>query len=299
MSIVLTSKKLPSSNLRRILSGIIGQKKASKVCPDQPRLDGLRALVTGGTAGIGEFISQGLLERGASITTMARGQSKGTGVLNGIHSVQVDLADPDSIVSAVDTLDITPFDLIICNAGLILDSEQLTSEEVEKTFAINVLGHHILYRLLMERGLLSKNAKIIMTTGDIYIMEDSCSINIPFDSRNKTYARSKLGNLWQVTELTKRYPDLQPIAVHPGVVASGFAGDKQGFLAKLRERILISEDAGAQASLIAATQDLPRGAYWHNVQGIVDLQGDDPALNSDSAQALWEELELFAAPYLK
>ena len=72
---------------------------------------------------------------------------------------------------------------------------------------------------------------------------------------------SKLGNLWQVQELTKRYPGIRAYAVHPGVVLSGFAGGpKEGFSYWLRSKLLISEEQGAQAALIAATQDLPNGA---------------------------------------
>ena len=274
-------------------------KKATKTCPELPRLDGKRVLITGGAAGVGEFISRGLIERGAQVTSMARGQSKGTGELTDVRSLQVDLAEPQSIVAGVEQLGDTPFDLLICNAGLTVAEAQLTQIDVEKTFAVNVLGHHILYRLLIEKGLFSQDARIVMTTGDIYIMEDSCSINIPFDTSSKTYARSKLGNMWQVSELTKRYPALHAIAVHPGVIASGFAGSKEGFFAKVRDKLLISEQAGAQASLIAATQNIPKGAYWNNVLGIVNLTNDDPALDHENAARLWDELETVTTPYIE
>ncbi|WP_299939596.1 SDR family NAD(P)-dependent oxidoreductase [uncultured Microbulbifer sp.] len=288
-----------SGRISRILACTLGQKRKNRICPAHPRLDGKRALVTGGAAGVGEFVSRGLMERGAQVTTMARGLSHGSGILPEADTLMVDLGDPLSIVSAIDCLGDTPFDLVICNAGLLPKKAEKTVMGLEKTFAVNVLGHHILYRLLIERNLLTRNARIVMTTGDIYILAKACSADIPYDSANKVYVRSKLGNLWQVAELKRRYPNLHPIAVHPGVVASGFIGSKTGFIAWLRSVQLISEEAGAQASLIGATQDLPRGTYWHNTIGVVALQAGDPALDPNGASCLWGQLESLTAPLLK
>lgn len=297
-SIDLTPKRNLPAGKKRLFTAIFGQKKKNRVCPSEPRLDGKRALVTGGAAGVGEFISRGLMARGAEVITMARGASVGTGVITGAKFIQADLEDPDSIVNAVESLVETPIDLLICNAGLISQSSETSQEGIEKTFAINVLGHHILYRLLIERGLLAENAKIIMTSGDIYVSANQCSASLPYDSASASYARSKLGNLWQALELNHRYSNYVAIAIHPGVVASGFIGSKTGILAWLRDKILLAEEAGAQAALIAATQNLPSGSYWHNIFGLIDFPAGDPALNHKASTALWDQLELLAAPYL-
>ncbi len=293
VTIDLTPFSPPTGSMKRVLAGILGQKKRTRTCPDMPRLEGKRVLVTGGAAGVGELIA-----RGAEVTTLARGKSQGSGLLDGVKRLSADLADPESIIKAVDSLDDQPFDLLICNSGLLAQKEEFMKTGFEKTFAVNVLGHHLLYRLLIERGLLAKDARIVMTTGDIYRMDDECSPYIPFDSTPKTYARSKLGNLWQVSILAERSPDLHPIAVHPGVIASGFSGAKTGFLAWLRSQFLISEQQGAQSALIAATQNLPRGSYWHNVFGLVNLAEDDPALNHRAAKKLWDQLEEITEPFL-
>lgn len=299
MSINLIPTAPPNGKYRRVMSAVLGQKKKHHACPALPRLDGKRVLVTGGAAGIGEFITRALLEQGAQVISLARGLSDATNQILNVESFYMDLADPNTIVSAVDKLGKQPFDIVICNAGLVSKKAEMSLTGYEKTYSINVLGHHILYRLLMVRNLLVDNARIVITTGDIYIMENECSAGIPFDTTSKTYSRSKLGNLWQVSELTKRYLNIHPIAVHPGVVASGFSGSKQGFLAWIRSKQLISEEQGSHSSLIAATQNLPRGAYWHNTFGLVDLPINDPACDSTRAKKLWDQLESIAAPYLQ
>lgn len=282
----------------RVFNCILGQKGKTISCPEEPRLDGKRVLVTGGAAGVGEFISRDLIARGAEVTAMARGRSQGTNTIEGLKTIQADLTNSTSIVTAVNSHINEPFDIVICNAGLVSREAEVTSDGVERTFAANVLGHHILYRLLIDRNLLNTDARIIMTSGDIYIMEDDCNANASFDQMQKVYSRSKLGNLWQSLELTSRYPNLHPISVHPGVVASGFSGAKVGFAAWLRNHLLISEQAGAQSALIAATQTLPRGSYWHNKMGLVNLPKSDPALDQEKSARLWQQLESLAAPYL-
>ncbi|MEZ9601274.1 SDR family NAD(P)-dependent oxidoreductase [Vibrio sp. 10N.286.46.A8] len=299
MSLSFIASPPPKGRHRRVLSAIIGQKRKHHSCPELQRLDGKRVLVTGGTAGIGEFITRSLLAQGARVTSLARGLSDATDDILHAESIYMDLADPKSIVTAVKQLGDTPFDMVICNAGLVSKKAEISPSGYEKTFSVNVLGHHILYRLLMQKKMLVDDARLVMTSGDIYIMENECSADIPFDGTSSTYSRSKLGNLWQVRELSKRYPNIHPIAVHPGVVASGFAGSKKGFLAWLRTKQLVSEEQGSHSSLIGATQDLPRGSYWHNVFGLVDLPESDPGCDTSGSSKLWDQLESITAPYLQ
>ncbi len=294
----LAPRRPPANTLLRIFSGIVCQRGRSRVCPPLPRLDGKRVLITGGTAGVGEFVTRGLLERGALVTTMSRGRSQGSARVPGITELTADLAQFSTVVDAVNQLDTAPVDILICNSGVLMSQNEFSSSGLEKTFAVNVAGHHLLYRLLIQRGLLAPDARLIITTGDIYRSAEHCSKDLPFDSPARTYARSKLGNLWQVSELSWHFPHLTAIAIHPGVVASGFAGAKGGLAGWLRGKLLIDEQAGAQAALIAATQQLPRGAYWHNVFGLVDLADDDPGQDEDQAGVLWEQLEWLIAPYL-
>lgn len=299
MPLSLIASPPPKGRHRRVISAIIGQKRKHHACPELPRLDGKRVLVTGGTAGIGEFITRSLLAQGARVTSLARGLSNATDDILHAESIYMDLADPKSIVVAVEQLGETPFDIVICNAGLVSKKAEISPSGYEKTFSVNVLGHHTLYRLLMQKNMLVDNARLVITSGDIYIMENECAADIPFDGTSSTYSRSKLGNLWQVRELSERYPNIHPIAVHPGVVASGFAGSKKGFFAWLRTKQLVSEEQGAHSSLIGATQDLPRGSYWHNVFGLVDLSKRDPGCDASGSAKLWDQLESIAAPYLQ
>jgi NAD(P)-dependent dehydrogenase (short-subunit alcohol dehydrogenase family) len=282
----------PDSNrLRRISKSMIGQGSRTMRCPQEPPLVGKKILITGGASGVGEFVSRGLIARGASVTSLARGVSKSKTDLAGLTSRAADLSDPQSILSCVAQLDQTPFDIIIFNAGINSSKYEETPMGLEKTYAVNVFGHHLLFKALEKRGLLKPGARVVFTTGDIYVLANDCTPEFKFSRGQMAYARSKLGNLWQVAEMTRRYPDLHPIAVHPGVVASGFVGAKTGPVGWIKERIFISEEAGAQSALIGATQSLVRGAYWHNVFGLVDLSPADIAMDAEKSGLFWERLQ--------
>jgi len=63
--------------------------------------------------------------------------------------------------------------------------------------------------------------------------------------------------------------------------------------------MFVTEKEGAQSALIAATQPLARGSYWHNVFGLADLGPTDIALNDAKSRVLWDRMEALAAPYFK
>jgi len=261
-------------------------------------MDAKNVLITGGASGVGEFVSRGLIARGATVTSAARGVSRSTLDVPGLVQIGMDLSDTDSIVDAISRLGQDPFDILIFNAGINSTAYKKTPSGMEKTFAVNVFGHHLLFRLLERSGLIKQGARVVFTTGDIYVLADDCTPDFVFKRGPMAYARSKLGNIWQVLEMTRRYPQFHPIAIHPGVVASGFAGAKSGPVGWLKDRMFISEKAGAQSALIAATQTLDRGAYWHNVFGRVDLAPSDIALNMPKSTLFWDRLDTSVKTYL-
>lgn len=301
MTIDLTLHNAPTSSIRRMFACMYRQHSKNRRCPDLPRLDGKTALITGGTSGIGKYISLGLLARGARVISLSRGVSDQGQGLRQVESIQCDLSVPSSVVAASDSLGSTKIDILIGNSGVLLQTEQKTIEGIEKTFSVNVLGHHLLYRRLINRGQLAENARIVLTSGDAYVMSTDCLPHPTSYKADVIYGGSKLGNLWQVKELSRRYPDVHAIAVHPGVVLSGFIPDmktKTGPISAIQRKILLTEQEGAEASLIAATQELPRGSYWHNTQGLMQLSPDDVGSDTEKSRALWDTLEQLSSSFI-
>ncbi|MGD1933382.1 MAG: SDR family NAD(P)-dependent oxidoreductase [Candidatus Phaeomarinobacter sp.] len=301
-----------SGKYARVMSSMRGQGKRTQICPDSPRLDGKIALVTGGTGGIGAEVVRGLATRGADVIVAARGGASAekdcaavareTG--RDVSFLRLDLASVQAVRESVaalgerlgETHGGRPLDIVCANAGMSPHAHSTSIDGHEQAFAVNCLGHHVLIRTLMDNHLLAQGARIVATTGDIYILSENCTPDFTYRGRGvMAYARSKLGNVWQFSELAWRHPELEVVLVHPGVVASGLEGSTTGVVGFVKRLIMASPAQGAQASLIGATQDLPSGTYFHNMNGVMDLREGDPARDGAKAAAFWDTLEVLSA----
>jgi len=305
--LVLPVTRAHVNPLRR-LTGSLFQRR-TPCCPDEPSLTGKSALVTGATGGIGVETARGLLARGATVLIGCRSQTKGESVADRISAspaerarvaiVPMDLASLRTIGPAVDTtaryLDGKKLDILLENAGIWAQHYAVTSEGHEITFGTNVLGHFALRRALLSAGLLAPAARVVVVTGDIYILVSSCSADFVWHDgtgARLAYCRSKLGNLWIASELARRHPTLEVYVVHPGVIASGLGGDHGAVDRWFRSRVMLDAKRGAQMSLICATQPgLVRGGYYHNSRGLMLLDSRDPARDSVQAAQLWNTCE--------
>ncbi len=293
-----------TGKMARVFSSMRRQKKQTQICPDDPRLDGKWALVTGGSGGIGAEIVQGLAARGANVIVAARGNSDtkaecakwGAESQRDISFLPLDLGDVQGVREASaalqERLGGQKLDIVCANAGISPNKYGISVDGHERAFAVNCLGHHVLIRQLIDRGLLADDARIVGTTGDIYTLTSDCTSDYKYRGRTPfAYARSKLGNLWHFAELARRHPEYTVITIHPGVVASGLEGSTTGLVGFIKRRMMASPYQGAQASLIAATQDLPSGSYFHNIHGLMELSDTDPARDVEKASAFWDLLE--------
>ena len=307
----MMAESSPPANIwARLAMCSIGQQRTSRRCPPTPRLDGKRALVTGGTNGIGLEIARGLLARGASVVLPCRDLQKGGRVRESLRGtgdadaridlVCMDLADLDSVRQAAsDIAQLAPrLDLLVENAGIMERTPGLTTQGHERTFGVNVLGHFVLRQQLLGTGVL-RDARVVVLTGDIYALQSDCTPDYAWRGRPGgllAYCRSKLGNLWIAAELQKRYPELSVFVAHPGAVDTDLGGKAGAVAAWFKRTFMIDAELGAQTPLICATQDdLRRGAYYHNRFGLVRLRERDAALDAAGAARLWTLCEQLAA----
>ena len=284
-----------------------GQRGRTLRCPAAPRIEGQRALVTGGSRGIGLETSRGLAARGAEVLSAARDATSGEKSVAALrsefgrpaHFLPLDLGDLESVRAAVDRVaELLPgraLDILVANAGLWPTAHRLSAQGHEIAFATNVLGHHALIRGLLDRKLLAEDARVVVVTGDIYVMARGCSADYAYRGAlggQRAYCRSKLGNLWYVRELAQRHPTLRVHAVHPGVIATDLGSPSTGLSGAVKRAVMISPEEGAQTSLFCATQPgLESGAYYHNTLGRVELRPDDPASDAAGAADLWSLIE--------
>ena len=137
-------------------------------------LSGKKALVLGGSRGIGAAIVERLASIGADVTLTYKGSAEAAHALAskiGANAVQVDSADraaTAAVIAALDTLDI-----LVINAGVLLmgDALELDPDQVDHMFDVNARAP---YHAAVEA------AKIMPAGGRIVIIGSVNGDRMPF-----------------------------------------------------------------------------------------------------------------------
>ena len=107
------------------------------------RLDGLRAIVTGGASGIGEATSRALTDAGATVTIVDIDRDRTDALarrLPGASSLIVDITDEAALAKALASLD--RLDILVNNAGigLVGSIEETAAADFRRLYQVNVEG---------------------------------------------------------------------------------------------------------------------------------------------------------------
>jgi 2-keto-3-deoxy-L-fuconate dehydrogenase len=125
------------------------------------RLDGKKALVTGGASGIGEAVSRVFTDAGAAVYIADIDVEKATTLaaeLPGATPVQCDITSEDSVAEAFGT--IPELDVLINNAGigLVGGVEETNLADFQRVFRVNVEGAFLVTRAAVPKLIASKGS---------------------------------------------------------------------------------------------------------------------------------------------
>jgi NAD(P)-dependent dehydrogenase (short-subunit alcohol dehydrogenase family) len=197
-------------------------------------LTGKRAIVTGGSSGIGIETARALAAAGAEVTLAVRNTEAGARTAEHITATtgnaavgvgELDLADPASVAAFVAGWG-EPLDLLINNAGVMAVPDlRLTSEGWELQFATNHLGHFAL-AVGLQRSLAAATAgaRIVSLSSRGHLRSPVVFDDINFASRPYdpmlAYGQSKTANVLFAVEANRRWSreGITANAVHPGAI---------------------------------------------------------------------------------
>jgi NAD(P)-dependent dehydrogenase (short-subunit alcohol dehydrogenase family) len=197
-------------------------------------LVGKRAIVTGGSSGIGVETARALASAGAEVTLAVRDLDAGRRVADdiaastgstGIHVARLDLADRASVAQFVADWS-GPLDILVNNAGIMATPELRTAEGWELQFATNHLGHFALTTGLHDALAAAGHARVVMVSsvghvnGEV-LFDDLDFTAHPYDPW-AAYAQSKTANILFAVEAAKRWAadGIVVNALNPGRIAS-------------------------------------------------------------------------------
>lgn len=265
------------------------------------------AVISGASAGIGLAAACGLAQQGFRLIAMGRdpgrtaiAKARLAGLGAKVDWIEADLASLEEtrrVAAAIAALT-DRIDLLVNNAGALLDDRYVTVDGFEKTFAVNHLSPFLLTHLLAPQVVAADNPHIITVSsiGHTYIDDmrwDDLQLEQDF-AAGPAYFQSKLANILFTRELAHRYGDaLIASAVHPGFVGSNFPASaspetQKHYADAVANGTALTNEQGADTILWLADNPgdaVPSGGYFHERRRI----DPSPAAQSDAGAArLWE-----------
>lgn len=277
--------------------------------PDSPI-----ALITGATSGIGRVTALALAQRGYRVVLLARNAEKAAAVQAEIAArpgapaaeiLLADLADLGQVRYAAAQFNARHprLDVLINNAGLILDAQRQTSPDgYELGLATNYLGPFLLTALVFDKLRQSRAARIVNVASEAYNLARPRLGDLQ-SARSygaaRVYANTKLFNILFTQELARRLrthgiANVSTNALHPGVIASGFGGQSGNWLARviqLARPFLRTAEEGAQTSVFLATDSSVAsvsGGYFSDKKAVAVRHSFN---TPDNVRWLWEATE--------
>jgi 3-oxoacyl-[acyl-carrier protein] reductase len=184
-------------------------------------LNGRRALVTGGSDGIGLAIGRLLAEKGCRVALMARNGGKLADAAGGIGALAIpgDVANVTDAIKAVDrtVAEFGGIDILVNNAGIGTWGSlvELSLEDFDRVFAVNVRG-----ALLMTRAA----APHMIRQGSGNILNISSTSGLKGSANGTIYCASKFA-LRGMTECWRdelRRHNIRVTLVNPSEVQTNF-----------------------------------------------------------------------------
>jgi NAD(P)-dependent dehydrogenase (short-subunit alcohol dehydrogenase family) len=276
---------------------------------DIPAQGGRTVIVTGGNSGLGRATAAGLAAAGARVVLAVRDTERGREAASSIRGDvdvrRLDLADLSSIRRFADEWD-EPVDVLVNNAGVMLQPQSTTKDGFELHLGTNHLGHFALTNLLLPRI----TDRVVTVSSSAHRMGHIDLADLNWRSRPyrgwAVYGQSKLANLLFTLELERRLEAdgsaVRSYAAHPGYAATSLQGRTgnrfaDGAMGVLTRVVAQSDAMGALPTLFAATEDLP-GASFVGPDGFGEQRGHPTlvgrtaaASDVDMARRLWDASE--------
>jgi NAD(P)-dependent dehydrogenase (short-subunit alcohol dehydrogenase family) len=280
-------------------------------------LSGKRAIVTGGSSGIGTETARALASAGAEVTLAVRDVEAGTRVAGNIIAAtrntnvlveRLDLSDQRSVAAFV-TRWSGPLDILVNNAGIMATPELRTKEGWELQFATNHLGHFALTTELHDALQAAGQSRVVVVSsvghvnGEV-LFDDLDFAQHPYDAW-AAYSQSKTANILFAVEAAKRWASdgIAVNALNPGRIADTNLSrhmetppatfDPKGSTGVSVKTI---EQGAATSVLLAASPlvDGVTGRYFEDCQEAVPFETGvrrgvtEYALDPAKAERLWQ-----------
>ncbi len=284
--------------------------------PPPPAPDPGVAVVTGATSGLGREIALEIAARGRAVVVVGRGADRAEAVAKEVGRVTgnprvewigvADLSRPSEVRKlAAEILARYPrVSLLVNNAGAIFRRREVTTDGLERTFALNVLAPFLLTELLADRLRASAPARVVNVASAAHYRHRINFADLQSQQHYSGYAvygTSKLELILLTREFARRFAGsgVTVNAVHPGFVASGFGQNNGGgfaFTVRVVGRLFGRSLArGADTPVFVATDPSVATVTGEYFSDRVVHAGDPASRDTRAASALFDQVGAIAS----
>ena len=281
-------------------------------------------LVTGATDGIGKITATELAKKGNHVIIHGRNEQKAQKTVAEIKQ-QVPNAEVEYLIADLFSLPTVKqmaeqfqqkydhLDVLINNAGAVLDDTRRETDGIENTMALNVLAPLLLNQLLLPSLEKSSDGRIINMSSGTHrqAKPDMDDLNLKNEpSGQKRYGISKLFVIWNsqhlAAELQKRgITNVTVNCSHPGAVGTNFGQDSDnGFINNMIYKVALhlmpAPEKGAITNIYLASSDEVKGVtgkFFNNKKQLEKPQMKEHT--PEREQQLWDYCMRVIAPYIK
>ena len=242
---------------------------------------GKTVVVTGPTSGLGEQVARQLALTGANLVLVARNEEKCARVIDEIAPlctgnkpvfVRAEMGDLESVRSACASIQqqFTHIDVLIHNAGALLNTRELSPQGIEQTVASHVVGPFLMTTLLLPQ---MKGGRVVtVSSGGMYssglpAFDKGETLEMPAHKYggSKQYAIAKRAQV-TLTELwATREPQTEFVSMHPGWADTPGVQESIPGFRRVTAPILRTSSEGADTiAWLAVVNPLPKasGTFW-------------------------------------
>ena len=244
-------------------------------------LRGKTVVITGPTSGLGEQVARQLAATGANLVLVARNEEKCARVIDEIAPmctgnkpvfVRAEMGDLESVRSACAAIQqqFTHLDVLIHNAGALLNTRQTSPQGIEQTVASHVVGPFLMTTLLLP--LLVGGRVVTVSSGGMYtsplpIFDNGETLEMPAHkyAGSKQYAIAKRAQVTLTEMWAAHEPQTEFVSMHPGWADTPGVQESIPGFRRITAPILRSASEGADTiAWLAAVQPLPgmSGSFW-------------------------------------
>ena len=281
-------------------------------------------LVTGATDGIGKITVTELAKKENHVIIHGRNEQKAQKIVAEIKQ-QVPNAEVKYLIADLFSLSAVKhmaeqfqqkydhLDVLVNNAGAVLDDTRRETDGIENTMALNVLAPLLLNQLLLPSLEKSSDDRIINMSSAIHrqAKPDMADLNLENEqSGQKRYGISKLFVIWNsqhlATELQRQgITNVTVNCSHPGAVGTNFGQDSDnGFINNMIYKVALhlmpAPERGAITNIYLDSSDEVKGVtgkFFNNKKQLEKPQMKEHT--PEREQQLWDYCMKVIAPYLK